>query len=90
MAAEPALHGEYLKAAAAAESALADAIARRAGILIGELESLVLAAAAVAAERAAVLHWARTRTPRSSLADTVRTAVAMAVRCLAGPGSTLD
>jgi hypothetical protein len=36
------------------------------------------------------LHWARTQTPRSSLADTVRTAVAMAVRCLAGPGSTLD
>ncbi|MGA8458207.1 MAG: TetR family transcriptional regulator, partial [Streptosporangiaceae bacterium] len=80
---------EYLKAAAAAESALADAIARRAGIPIGELESLVLAAAAVAAERAAVLHWARTMAPRSSLADTVRTAVAMAIRCLAGPGSTL-
>ena len=85
-----ALHGEYLKAAAAAESALADAIARRAGILVGELESLVLAAAAIAAERAAVLHWARTMAPRSSLADTVRTAVGMAVRCLAGPGSTLD
>ncbi|MGC1285621.1 MAG: TetR family transcriptional regulator, partial [Streptosporangiaceae bacterium] len=32
VAAEPALHGEYLKAAAA-EPALADAIARRAGIL---------------------------------------------------------
>jgi AcrR family transcriptional regulator len=30
VAAEPALHGEYLKAAAAAEPALADAIARRA------------------------------------------------------------
>jgi AcrR family transcriptional regulator len=90
VAAEPALHGEYLKAAAAAEPALADAIARRAGILVGELQTLVLAAAAVAAERAAVLHWARTMAPRSSLADTVRTAVAMAVRCLAGPGSTLD
>ncbi len=90
VAAEPALHGEYLKAAAAAESALADAIARRAGILIGQLESQVLAAAAVAAERAAVLHWARSMAPHSSLADTVRTAVAMAVRCLAGPGSTMD
>jgi AcrR family transcriptional regulator len=90
VAVEPALHGEYLKAAATAESALADAIARRAGILVGELESLVLAAAAVAAERAAVLHWARTLAPRSSLADTVRTAVAMAVRCVAGHGSTLD
>jgi AcrR family transcriptional regulator len=90
VAVEPALHGEYLKAAAAAEPALADAIARRAGILVGQLESLVLAAAAIAAERAAVLHWARTMAPRSSLADTVRTAVAMAVRCLAGPGSTLD
>lgn len=89
VAAEPALHGEYLKAAAAAEPALADAIARRAGIPAGQLESQVLAAAAIAAERAAVLHWARTMAPRSSLADTVRTAVAMAVRCLAGPGSTL-
>jgi AcrR family transcriptional regulator len=89
VAAEPALHGEYLKAAAAAEPALADAIARRAGILVGELQALVLAGAAIAAERAAVLHWARTMAPRSSLADTVRTAVAMAVRCLAGPGSTL-
>jgi hypothetical protein len=79
-----------LKAAAAPEPALADAIARRAGILVGQLESLVLAAAAVAAERAAVLHWARTRTPRSSLVDTVCTAVAIAVRCLAGPGFTLD
>jgi len=28
--------------------------------------------------------------PRSSLADTVRTAVGMAVRCLAGPDSALD
>ena len=90
VAAEPALHGEYLKAAAVAEPALADAIARRAGILVGELQALVLAGAAIAAERAAVLHWARTMAPRSSLADTVRTAVAMAVRCLAGPGSTLD
>lgn len=90
VAVEPALHGEYLKAAAAAEPALADAIGRRAGILVGELQTLVLAAAAVAAERAAVLHWARTRTPRSSLVDTVCTAVGMAVRCLAGPGSTLD
>jgi AcrR family transcriptional regulator len=90
VAAEPALHGEYLKAAAAAEPALADAIARRSGILVGELESLVLAATAIAAERAAVLHWARTMAPRSSLADTVRTAVGMAVRCLAGPGSALN
>jgi AcrR family transcriptional regulator len=89
VAAEPALHGEYLKAAAAAEPALADAIARRAGTPAGELEPLILAAAALAAERAAVMHWARTLTPRSSLADTVRAAVAMAVRCLAGPGSAL-
>jgi AcrR family transcriptional regulator len=90
VAVEPALHGEYLKAASAAESALADAIARRAGILVGELQTLVLAATAIAAERAAVMHWARTRTPRSSLVDTVCIAVGMAVRCLAGPGSTLD
>ena len=89
VAVEPALHGEYLKAAATAESALGDAIARRAGLPAGQLESLVLAAVAVAAERAAVLHWARTPAPRPSLADAVRIAVRMAVRCLAGPGSTL-
>ena len=89
VAVEPALHGEYLKAAAAAESVLGDAIARRAGVPAGQLESLVLAAMAVAAERAAVMHWARTPAPRPSLADAVRISVGLAVRCLAGPGSAL-
>jgi AcrR family transcriptional regulator len=88
VAVEPALHGEYLKAAAAAETALADAIARRAGVPAGQLDSRVLAAVAVAAERAAVLHWARTPAPRPSLVDAVRTAVGMAVRGMTGPGST--
>jgi AcrR family transcriptional regulator len=89
VAVEPALHGEYLKAAAAAESVLGEAIARRAGVPAGQLESLVVAAIAVAAERAAVMHWARTPTPRPSLADAVRVSVGLAVRCLAGPGSAL-
>jgi AcrR family transcriptional regulator len=89
VAVEPALHGEYLKACAAAEAALASAIARRAGVPAGQLKSLVLAAVAVAAERAAVVHWKRTPAPRAPLADTVRVAVGMAVGCLAGPGSTL-
>jgi AcrR family transcriptional regulator len=88
VAVEPGLHGEYLKAAEMAESALAGAIARRAGLPVGQLESLVLAAVAVAAERAAVLHWARTPAPRPSLADAVRVAVGMAVGCVTGPRST--
>lgn len=88
VAVEPALHGEYLKAAAAAETALADAIALRSGIPAGQLEPQVLATVAVAAERAAVLHWARTPAPRPSLVDSVRTAVGMAVRGMTGPGTT--
>jgi AcrR family transcriptional regulator len=90
VAVEPALHGEYLKAAAAAETALADAIARREGAPAGQLESLVLAAAAVAAERAAVLHWARTPGPRPSLTDAARVAVAMAVGCMTGPAPVMQ
>jgi AcrR family transcriptional regulator len=87
VAAEPTLHGEYLKAAAAAEGDLAGAIARRAGAETGQLEPLVLAAVVVAAERAAVLHWVRQATPPAPLADVVRTAVGMAVRGMAGPGA---
>jgi AcrR family transcriptional regulator len=85
---EPSLHGECLQAAAAAETALADAIARRVGLPAGQLEPQILAAVAVAAERAAVLHWAHTPDPRPSLVDTVRGAVGMAVRGMTGPGST--
>ena len=87
VAAEPALHGEYLRAAAVAEPTLAGAIARRAGVPAGELESLVLAVVAVAAERAAVLHWSRTPAPQPSLADAVRAAVGMAVGCMTGSSS---
>jgi AcrR family transcriptional regulator len=80
VAVEPSLHGEYLKATATAESALAEAIARRTGAEPGQLEPLVLAAVVVGAERAGVLHWARQGTPSTPLVDAVRTAVDMAVR----------
>jgi AcrR family transcriptional regulator len=80
VAVEPSLHGEYLKAFAAAERALADAIADRTGAEPGQLEPLVLAAVTVGAERAAVLHWARHATSSTSLVDDVRTAVGMALR----------
>ena len=79
-ATEPALHGEYLKAMAAGERGLADAIASRIGVDAEDLEPLVLAAVVVAAERAAVLHWFRPTTNRLPLVDLVRAAVAMAVQ----------
>jgi AcrR family transcriptional regulator len=88
VAAEPALQGEYLKAASAAEGALARAIARRTGTAADELYPLVLASVAVAAERAAVLFWVRRDRPAASLADVVRDAVRMALRGLTGPDST--
>jgi AcrR family transcriptional regulator len=80
VAVEPSLHGEYLKAFAAAERALANAIADRAGAGPDQLEPLVLAAVTVGAERAAVLHWARHGASSTSLVDAVRTAVDMALR----------
>ena len=82
VAAEPALHGEYLKAMAAGERDMADAIASRIGAAADDLEPFVLAAVVVAAERAAVLHWFRQTTRRSPLADVVRAAIDMAVRGL--------
>jgi AcrR family transcriptional regulator len=82
VATEPALHGEYLKAVAAGERSLAAAIASRIGAAPDDLEPLVLAAATVAAERAAVLHWYRQTTRRTPLVDVIRTAVDMAVRCI--------
>src|SRR5580700_11673594 len=63
VAAEPALHGEYLKAQAAGERELAQAIAARTGASDGDLEPLLLAGVVTAAERAAVLHWFRQATP---------------------------
>ena len=83
VAAEPALHGEYLKAANAVEAALADAIARRIGADEGQLEPQVLAAVVAGAERAAVLYWARQAQASSTLAEVVHSAVAMAVRGMA-------
>jgi AcrR family transcriptional regulator len=88
VAREPALHGEYLKAAAITEGALSDAIARRTGYRRGALEPQVLAAVAVGAERAAILYWSRQDKPPAPLVEVVRAAVGMAVRGLAGPAST--
>jgi AcrR family transcriptional regulator len=90
VASEPALHGEYLKAAAAAEAALADAIARRTGAEPGQLEPMVLAAVTTGAERAAVLYWARQAQPPAPLADVVRAAVDMAIRNTAEASTALD
>ncbi len=84
VAKEPALHGEYLKAAAAAEAALAGAIARRTGAEEDQLEPQVLAAVVAGAERAAVRYWVRQAESSSTLTDVVRTAVGMAVRGMAG------
>ena len=90
VAAEPALHGEYLKAQAAGERALAEMIARRTGATESDLEPLLLAGVVIAAERAAVLHWFRQAGPSTPLAELVRTAIAMAVGGMAGPGVTLS
>jgi AcrR family transcriptional regulator len=78
VASEPTLHGEFLKVTAAGERELASAIADRTRALDGDLEPLVFAAVATAAERAAVLYWFR-QGSTGSLADVVRRAVAMAV-----------
>jgi AcrR family transcriptional regulator len=86
VAVEPALHGEFLKAAAAAEGALAAAIARRTGAEAGQLEPLLLAAVTVGAERAALRYWAQQTDPAEPLVDVVRAAVGMALR---GMASTL-
>jgi AcrR family transcriptional regulator len=83
VAVEPALHGEYLKAASAVEAALAGAIARRTGVAEGQLEPQVLAGVVAGAERAAVLYWVRQARASATLADVVRTAVGMAVRGMA-------
>jgi AcrR family transcriptional regulator len=90
VAAEPALHGEYLKAQAVGERELAGVIARRIGRADSDLEPLLLAGVVIAAERAAVLHWFRQAGPSTPLADVVRTAVALAVRGMADPGVTLS
>jgi AcrR family transcriptional regulator len=82
VASEPALHRQYLTAAAAAERDLGDAIAEREPSM-GQLRSQVLAAMVAGAERAAVMHWMKARS--GNLHATVREAVAQAV---AGLGET--
>lgn len=82
VAAEPALHGEYLKAQSAGERALAQVIAERTGANDGDLEPLLLAGVVSAAERAAVVHWLRPSsqgTAPTPLVEIVRTAIALAV-----------
>jgi AcrR family transcriptional regulator len=79
VATEPALHGEYLKAQAAGERALAEVITRRTGAAEGDLEPLLVAGMAVAAERAAVLHWFRQGKPPTPLVAEVRRALRMAL-----------
>jgi AcrR family transcriptional regulator len=78
VAAEPALHGEYLKAQSAGERALASAIARRTAADEADLGPLVVAGVGLAAERAALLHFLR-QDPSAPLADVVRSALRMAV-----------
>jgi AcrR family transcriptional regulator len=89
VAAEPALHGEYLKAQAAAEQRLAGVIAQRLGAVDSDLEPLLLAGVVLAAERAAILHWFRQTEPSTSLVEVVRSAVAMAIQGMTGPSVTL-
>ncbi|WP_158607719.1 TetR/AcrR family transcriptional regulator [Flexivirga caeni] len=79
VAAEPALHGEYLKAQATGERALAEVITARTGVDDDHLRSLVLAGVALAAERAAVMSWSRQNKPTTPLLRVVRTALTMAL-----------
>jgi hypothetical protein len=85
---EPALYGELLKAAAAAEAALARAISERIDGDSDALRPQVIAAVVVGAERAAVRHWLQTSKPRGSLVDTVRTAVRQALAGVAASGQS--
>jgi AcrR family transcriptional regulator len=82
VAEEPGLHGEYLKAQTAGESALAEAIGERISSH-DTLEARVLAATVLGAERAAILDWmARSERP-GRLLDHVLAALDLA---LAGVG----
>jgi AcrR family transcriptional regulator len=80
VAREPALYGEYLKAADAAEQALAEAIRVRTGAAEDELRPKVLAAVVAGAERAAVRHWMAQHPKPGSLVETVRAALQLALR----------
>ena len=81
VASEPALHGEYLTAVAAAERDLGNAIAEREPSM-GPLSSQVLAAMVAGAERAAVMYWMKAQS--GTLRATVREAVAQAVAGIGG------
>ena len=89
VAVEPALHGEYLKAQADGERALAEVIARRTGAADGDLEPLLVAGVVTAAERAAVLHWFRQGKPPIPLVEQVRHALRLAVGGMAAATKTL-
>jgi AcrR family transcriptional regulator len=78
-AAEPALHGEYLKTQTAGERELAQVVATRTDAAEGDLEPLVLAGVVTAAERAALLHWFRQARSSTPLVEVVRNALRMAV-----------
>lgn len=80
VAREPGLHGEHLKAVAAAERQLADVVAARMPTR-GLLHARVLAAVVSGAERAAVIYWMETRS--GPLVATVREAVEQAIAGIA-------
>ena len=80
VAAEPALTGEYLRAAAAGEDALAVAIAGRLAEEPDGLRPRVLAAAAIGAERAAVRQWLRHPSDMDQLRTLIRAALAEVLR----------
>jgi AcrR family transcriptional regulator len=90
VAAEPALHGEYLKAQSAGERTLAEVIAARTGAADTDLEPLLLAGVVTAGERAALLYWFRQTNPSVPLGEVVRTAVALAVRGMASAAVSLS
>jgi AcrR family transcriptional regulator len=90
VAAEPALHGEYLKAQTAGERSLAEVITRRTGAADTDLEPLLMAGVVVAAERAAVLHWFRQANPSTPLVEVVRTAITLAIGGMASVSAPLS
>jgi len=90
VAAEPALHGEYLKAQAGGERELARTIAARTGAAESDLEPLLLAGVVGAAERAAVLHWFRQVGPATPMVEVVRAALVMALRGITAAAATLS
>jgi AcrR family transcriptional regulator len=90
VAAEPALHGEYLKTQAAGERELAEAIAARTGAAEDDLEPLLLAGIVTAAERAAVLHWLRRARPATPLVEVVRAALTLALQSMTAAAAPLS